>query len=316
MDQLVNQAVLFTKPVHHLGIDLTPEQLDRQLLTFLKDAGFRIISTHEFAGNELAARSIVRNHYLMYSKGSYGDVVPCIKGRERFFSTFGKEWESELAAGRIMGNPQLMKNKGIDERTLFSLWNPRFISSQTHKIDPGLVIGWIDELESYVINGFYPTMEAKFNNPKTKIDYHVVEFDPATVSWGQFRKKLLGATDASKADPDSFRGQLFSQYSVEFPAADNFTHGSAGPLEGLIERINFEPDFEMHTNPVGRHLVERGVTLEQFKIWKNRQPIFTLGNLFDITEEKNITEVFQTLESITWNECKRPRFDPLARISK
>jgi len=302
MDQPVNQAVLFTKPVHHLGFDLTLEKLDRQLQTFLKEAEFRIISTQELAGNELAAREIVKNHYLMYSKGSYGDVRPCIKGKSRFLSTFGKEWEAELAAGRIMGNPQLMSAKGIDEKELFNLWNPRFISGQTHKIDPGLVIGWVDELECYVINGFYPTMEAKFNNPQTHIDYHVVEFDPAQVSWSRFRKQLLGSTDASKADPASFRGQLFSQYPVEFPAADNFVHGTAGPLEGLVERINFEPDFDMHTNPVGHHLAERGITLEQFKAWKNSQPIFSLGNLFDDTEEKNTAEVFKTLEHVNWQE--------------
>ena len=43
-----------------------------------------------------------------------------------------------------------------------------------------------------------------------------------------------------------------------FPCADNFVLGSADLLEGLIERINFEPNFDMRSNP--------GITLEQFKL--------------------------------------------------
>ena len=42
-------------------------------------------------------------------------------------------------------------------------------------------------------------MEYIFYHSDTRIDYHVVEFDPAQVSWEQFRRNMLGETDASKA---------------------------------------------------------------------------------------------------------------------
>ena len=121
---------------------------------------------------------------------------------------------------------------------------------------------------------------------------------PRTVSWAQFRKAILGATDASKAAPDSFRGQLYAAHAVEFPGRDNFVHGSAGPLEGLVERTIHEPDFDMATNPVGRCLLERGVTLEQFKQWKASRSISELGEIFDTTEEKNTAEVLSLLDDI------------------
>ena len=68
-------------------------------------------------------------------------------------------------------------------------------------------------------------------------------------------------------------------------------------LEGLVERSIHETNFEMATNPVGAYLAERGVTLQSFSNWRTSQSLETLGNLFDETEEKNSSEILQTLET-------------------
>ena len=90
---------------------------------------------------------------------------------------------------------------------------------------------------------------------------------------------------------------------VDFPARDNFVHGSAGPVEGLVERAVHEADVVMDGNPIGRYLAERGVTLDRFMDWKSKQSVSVLGKLFDTTEEKNTDEVFQTLEQIRARVC-------------
>lgn len=289
-----NQAVLFTKPVHHLGISLTDEELGRRALEFFSARGFSVVHKRTVFGGELAEREIIRRHYLLYSKASYGSIEISEVGRNAFAEYYGKAWDDEVAAGRIMGNPQLLECNGIDVHQLFSLWN----AAEVKKIETGLLTAWLEPLNCWCINAFYPAMEANFNHPATRMDYYVLEFDPAEVSWQQFRREILGSTHAAKAAPESFRGQLYSEYPVEFPGRDNFVHGSAGPLEGLIERNVHELDFQLADNPVGRWLKERGITLERFCAWKKNCSSTDLGKIFDATEEKDTAAALPLLDAV------------------
>ena len=292
----INQAVIFTKPVHHLDINLSSDQLNHLARDFFEDRQFSIVHTKRVAGAELAEREVIRQHYLMYSNASHGDVGITDVGRVNFAAAFGRDWDAEVAAGRIMGHPELLESKGINTHELYTQWN----GAQVHKIQAGLLMGWLETLDCYCINAFYPAMEANFNDPATRMDYYVVEFDPGQVSWEQFRKEILGVTNAAKAASDSFRGKLYAKYKVEFPGRDNFVHGSAGPLEGFVERSIHEPGFDMNTHPIGRYLADRGITLEQFKVWKTRQSIAELGAIFDTTEEKNTDEIIPVLDAVAW----------------
>ncbi len=304
MSKTINQAVVFTKPVHHLGLPLTPEQLDQQTRTFLTDKGLRIVLNRKLTGTELSERDAIRQHYLMYSKAacidSTSELVLSDEAKARFFASFGKNWDEEADAGKILGFPRISREKGISAQELYLLWNDQISSRKTQKIQDGLLIAYLKALDCYCINAFYPAMEENFYNPKTDITYYVVEFDPDQISWEQFRENILGSTDASKADPQSFRGQLYAiyGYALEYPGRDNFVHGSAGPVEGFVERVIHEPDFDMTTNPVGDYLAEQGMTLDSFKLWKSGQSISQLGDLFDSTEEKNTDEALSLLGNI------------------
>ncbi len=298
----MNQAVIFTKPLHHVGIDLTPEELDELTRRFFESKGFFFVSSRPVTGPELEARQVIRQHYLLYSTAAWADEVRVSdEAKIRFADHFDESWDEELSIGKILPTAELLKRKGIDAHQLFDYWNDIFAAGKTVKLQDGFIMGYIKKLEAYCINGFYPSMEANFYHPDTRMRYYVVEFDPAETSWSAFRKKVLGATNASNARHESFRGQLYSEYPVEFPGRDNFVHGSAGPFEGLVERAIHEPDFDWLTNPVGAWLADRqGLTLETFKAWKAAQSITAIGDLFDETEEKNTEEIFQTLEKIDW----------------
>lgn len=298
----VNQAVIFTKPVHHLKSDLSSSKLDELARAYFEEKGFRVVQSKKVTGTALADREVIKQHYLMYSKASCASSISALnissEGKAKFESAFGRSWDVEVAAEKIGATSTILKSKGIDVHQLFDLWNVQFGERKTAKIQDGLLIAYLEELDCYCMNAFFPAMEANFNDAKTQIDYYVVEFDPAQVSWEQFRKNSLGSTDSSKADPESFRGQLYAEYPVEFPGRDNFVHGSAGPFEGFVERAIHEADFEMSTNPIGHYLEGRGVTLESFAVWKNSQSISALGALFDATEEKNTDDVLPILDGI------------------
>ncbi len=300
MEHKINQAVVFTKPLHHLDLPLTPEELGQQLNVFLIEKGFRIILNRKLIGTELSKHKVLKEHYLIYSKASYGDVVVTAEAKAIFESTFGESWENEVMAGRIMGNPQLLKEKNRSAQELYLFWNKQFSCKKTKKLQEGLIIAWIDQLDCYCINAFYPILEEFFYNPKVNLSYYVVEFDPAQTSWAAFRKKILGSTDASKADPQSFRGKLYKTYgfALEYPGRDNFVHGSAGPIEGFIERTVHEPNFDMSMSPVGKYLQGKGITLAEFKRWKSHQTIVQLGEWFNASARKNTEEILFLLDKI------------------
>jgi len=297
----VNQAVIFTKPVHHLAIELTPEKLDGLARKFFGARGFFFLLSKSVTGPELAARDVIRQHYLMYSEAACADAFEVSDAaKSKFTETFGKTWDDEVAAGRILSPERLLEEKNISVHQLFNRWNNLFAARKTVKLQDGFIMGYMEDLDAYCVNAFYPSMEANFYNEKTEIHYHVVEFDPAQTTWKEFRKKVLGATNASNAVPESFRGQLYSEYPVDFPGRDNFVHGSAGPFEGFVERAIHEEGFDMATNPVGQFLARKGVTLESFAAWKAAQSITAIGDLFDATEEKDTDEVLKILETVDW----------------
>lgn len=295
----VNQAVLFTKPTHHLRVNLSPEEIDRQLRCFFEPKGFQFVASKKVIGADLKAHDVIRQHYLMYSAAACAETV-CVSesAKERFETFFGKTWQDEMDAGRIISMPQLLRRPGVGVQQLFNDWRDLCGGGKTVKLQAGFITGFDEKLGVYVIDAFYPLLESIFYHPETVMHYHVVEFDSEQTSWKAFRHDLLGTTNASTADPKSFRGKLYHDAPVEFPGRDNYVHGSAGPLEGLVERTIHEPGFEMTTNPIGAFLTERGVTLQSFSSWRTSQTLETLGNLFDETEEKNSSEIFQALEVI------------------
>lgn len=302
MQSQINQAVVFTKPIHHLELPLTPEQLASQLKSFLEKKGFTIAQSKIVSGSDLAARDLIKQHYLMYSQAACCRSVEQLnlsdEAKAKFETSFGRSWATE--ADKIFGSPALQVKKGITAHELYLLWNEKFSTRQTQKLQDGIIMAWLPELDCYCINAFYPAMEENFYNPATSMTYSVIEFDPDQVSWSQFRKSILGVTDASKSEAESFRGQLYATYgaTLEFPGRDNFVHGSAGPFEGLIERTIHESGFDMTRNPIGRYLLNQGIDLERLKQWNMNRSVTELGELFDATEERDTAEVLGLLDNV------------------
>jgi hypothetical protein len=295
----VNQAVIFTNPVHHLRAEISPEKLNQRLRCFFEPKGFRFIVSKKVTGADLKKHDVIKQHYLMYSAAACAETLHVTEdAKNRFEDFFGKTWMAELDAGLIVPMPRLLERTDVNVHQLFSYWRALLAAGKTVKLQAGFIMGFVGELGSYAINAFYPSMEAVFYHPDTVLHYHVVEFDSSQTSWQAFRRDLLGKTNARDANPESFRGQLYRDAPSEFPERDNYVHGSAGPLEGFVERTIHEDDFEITTSPVGAFLAARGVTLQSFSRWRTKQSLATLGNLFDETEEKNTDEIFQIMQNV------------------
>lgn len=294
-----NQAVLFTKPLHHLAINLSPLELQQRTIDHFEKAGFSVVFQKQVTGPELARRNAIKEHYRIYSEAACAKSLSVSEAaKQRFEARFRQNWDVETAAGRILPTGELLQSRGIDIHRLFEFWNRESSARATQKIEDGFIMAWIAELDAYCVNAFYPSMEANFYHEETRIGYYVVEFDPRQTSWETFRKKVLGSTNASAADPDSLRGRLYADFPIDYPGRDNFVHGSAGPLEGLIERSIHEKDFQLETNPIGATLAEWRISLPMLNRWRTTLSVSALSGWFDSTEERDTGEVILLLEEM------------------
>lgn len=92
-----------------------------------------------------------------------------------------------------------------------------------------------------VINGFHPAQLAHYTASRSRLV--ALEISWADRSWQSFRTDVVGATRPEQATPHSVRGVLLAQAAElgigEVAVSTNGVHGSAGPVEGMVEIARF-----------------------------------------------------------------------------
>ncbi len=294
----INQAVLFSKPLYHLDISLTYEELNFEIQKFLQDHDIYIRSYKKIDGKNLESRKILNKHYGIYdyasSIDSIKDLIISNKAKTIFENKYKIEWEKAVELKKIDTIKNFKRRFNLSSENIAELWNDKN-NNQVIKIQAGLVISYIHNLDIFLMNGFFPLMIDLFYNQNFIMNYYVIEFDSDKLKWSEFRKNILGITNCSKSSKDSFRGLMYKKYKINDPVTNNFVHGSAGPFEGMIERIIHEENFSFSTNPIGVYLLSRNMTQEQFNKWFQKQSIEKKSFIFDETEEKNSNQIIDFL---------------------
>lgn len=137
------------------------------------------------------------------------------------------------------------------------------------------------------------SMRSKFVAPTASIHTYVVEFNSATLSWADFRAKVLGPTDPTTAPADSIRGKILAEWeslglSAIPDTGDNGVHASASPFEGLAERMNWLR-VSIAADPFGLQLIDRGISEDTIKAWTLDPQVKGRG-VFDSFEDINSDE--------------------------
>jgi hypothetical protein len=140
----------------------------------------------------------------------------------------------------------------------------------------------------YVFNGFFMEMRSKYVNPGTSIHYYLVAFDPAALSWTDFRAKVLGPTDPAAAPEGALRGTIHKDWQALGLAApcnvgDNGLHASASPFEALAERMNWL-GVGAEGDAFGAALLRGGVSAATIAAW-SKDPQVGGKSLFDQLED-------------------------------
>jgi hypothetical protein len=118
-----------------------------------------------------------------------------------------------------------------------------------------------------VINGFHPAQLAHYTTPRSRVV--ALEIHWTDRSWQSFRTDVVGTTRPEQAEPHSVRGVLLARAAElaigEVAVSTNGVHGSAGPVEAMVEIARFL-DVDPAQTVLGAALDDAGVpaaTIEQ-----------------------------------------------------
>ena len=230
---------------------------------------------------------------------------------EKFKGCFGEEWKDVVKEGRAFNALEFKKNFPTfqEEGALDKAWDATNVDAKTRvKLGGGFYCGQIevDGVKNYTFNAFFMTMRGKFTAPGTSIHYFVVEFDPATLPWADFRGKVLGPTDPKDAPEDSLRGIIakdWEKLGLKAPCngGDNAVHASASPFEGLAERSNWLAGA-IADDAFGKVLLEKGIPEATIKAWSNDPQVkYDAATAKDTGKEKG--SIFDALEDMDFQAC-------------
>lgn len=292
----VNSAFVFVKP--HANTEAT-QKLVREKLTA---AGIEILSESDVNGKVIDEKKLIDQHY--YAIASKATILPAEEipvPTEKFETTFGESWEKVLSEKRAVNALKACEEFGCDAAELNDAWQ----KIEAVKFGGGFYCGLVacNGKELYVFNAFFMTMRAKFVGEDNSIHTFEVQWDPAKLSWSDFRNKLLGPTDPADGPEGCIRKTILDTYEeLGLQAApnkgDNGVHASASPFEGLAEKCNWL-GVAVGNDKFGKALLKAGLSEQTIKDW-SVDPRVTLpngekGSVFDALEDMDVKDCLDKL---------------------
>merc|ERR1719188_1643991 len=264
-----NSAFVFIKP--HAVTDavksLVKAGLEAKGLTVRKEGSIK--------GEVIDKKKLIDQHYYaIASKATILKPDQLNVPEDKFKEQFGITWKDALASGKVFNAMDGCKELGIDADAMDKAWAKAKADKKLVKFGGGFYCGLV-EVEGkepvYIFNGFFMAMRSKFTQPGTEIYYYSVEWDPSTLSWADFRGKVLGPTDPAEAPADSLRGQILAKWEElglesKPNVGDNGMHASASPFEGFAERNNWL-NVPIEKDSFGTRMLDAGLSASQIKAW-------------------------------------------------
>lgn len=299
-----NAAFVFVKP--H-AVTPKAEQLVRE---GLEARGCKILSEGNLSSEEIDAKKLIDQHYYaIASKATILKPSELNVPKDKFKAKFGLEWDDALSQGIVFNAMDACKEFGCDATELNAAWSQAKKDDKLAKFGGGFYCGLVSmkEKQLYVFNAFFMNMRAAFTSPGRSIHYYTVEWDPAVMSWEDFRGKLLGPTDPAEAPADSLRGRMLASWEeLGLPGkpntGDNGVHASASPFEGVAERLNWL-GVQCKADSYCKALLDAGVKEETIKSWSVDPQVQIdssgkKGSIFDALEDMDAQACIEKLKAL------------------
>mmetsp|Transcript_6004 Transcript_6004/g.11431 ORF Transcript_6004/g.11431 Transcript_6004/m.11431 type:complete len:383 (+) Transcript_6004:123-1271(+) len=292
-----NQAFVFIKPhaVTDKVKELVKETLEKKEISIKKDGSIE--------ADEIDKRMLIDKHYYAIAmKATLKKPTELPVPKEKFAEFFGIDWEEAVKADRVFNAKDGCEKLEVNAGDMDSLWSAAKKNKKLIKFGGGFYCGELPCGDStiFVFNGFFMSMRDKFVAPGSSIYYYIVEWDSKTLSWEDFRGKVLGPTDPADAPADSCRGAIMAKWKEldlksEPNTGDNGVHASASPFEAFAERANWL-GFRADRDPFGKLLLKAGVSRALIKEWSKDSQV-----TFGVVPIKK--SIFDTLEDTDSDMC-------------
>jgi len=294
--ELLNSAFVFVKP--HANT-VAAQNLVRNKLT---QAGILILSESDVSGETIDEKKLIDQHY--YAIASKATILPAEEipvPAAKFQEAFGESWETVLSEKRACNAMEACAQFGCNAEELDEAWGKATVV----KFGGGFYCGLVskNDKQLYVFNAFFMVMREKFVGKGTSIHCYEVQWSPKSLSWGDFRGKLLGPTDPSDGPEGSIRKSILDSWEdlglTSVPnKGDNGVHASASPFEGLAEKSNWL-GASISEDTFGAALIAAGLSEDTIKEWsvdpRVTQPDGSMGSVFDSLEDMDAAECLKTL---------------------
>lgn len=243
---------------------------------------FKFVNTK----NKKQGQYIDVHYYAIASKATLKKPAELNVPAEKFEAKFSEKWETVLSEGRAYNAKDYAAHRGYTPDELDAENFKMKKAGLIEKFGGGFYCAQFDNagVKEYVFNGFFMAMRNKFTNDAATIHWYSVEFDSATLSWEDFRGKVLGPTDPADGPAGSLRKTLLENWkdlglSAEPNTGDNGVHASASPFEGLAERTNWLK-APIADDSFGAALLEAGLTEAMIKDWSVDPQVLFYSNFY------------------------------------
>jgi hypothetical protein len=299
-----NEFLFFIKP----EITLDDENINfsdivKLVLKKIESFSIKIKNIRIVNAAYLAKHNIIAKHYGVINMLSRNiRAYASEEAKSNFEKIFGISFEDSEVWGSL---EFLEKYPHFTPTGLSFLWQ----NAATEKIAGGTYVQklTLDGQTVFIVNGFHPRQLEHFTAKDRCIVTMTLVGD---ISWKEARNSFVGKTNPGDALPGSIRHELlinkekFGLHSVS--SSWNGVHLSAGPVEGLVELMRYNSDYEhsivqsAQDYTFGLKLAEKLENSKAEKLLKN--PIVQFNNklvsIFDLTEETDSDECLEILKEL------------------
>ncbi len=253
----------------------------------------KINQIHLLSAAYLSKNHIIEEHYKTIHDAAKDPLSSFTsKAKDTFTQVFGMRPEEANVFGAF---EMLKKHPGMDPHQLNDIWQDHAFQ----KLDSGIYCSKIqvDSREIFLVNGFAPKQIVYF----TGDNRFIILFDLSSgMDWRIIRQDFCGPTMPSQAKKGSLRHYLYTNkknYHTEINISKNGVHVSAGPVEGLKEKMHFLQINDPGTIPFGTRLLQHFSRDEVNGIFSN--PLINIDDsvisVFNFTEDLNSDDALELL---------------------
>lgn len=318
-EQPLNTAFLFVKPNANTEetVILIRERILDEINPFDDEDGTAgIIAEYTIEADTIKQDDIIDKQYkglARYAKGIRGvQSAKSMISPTKFEKIFGEEFDKVVEEKRIYNAVEALSACGCTPELLNTLWVEAERFEPLKKVeqfgkDYCCANLLINDKNVYVINGFYLALVEPYVTHGTSIHAFVIQWDASSLTWKDFREKVIGANDPTEAEEGSLRQLIYEKYEelgiTSRPnKTNNAIHASVSPLEALAEQCIWLK-HDIKSIDFGRLLLSRGVPEPVILDWCHDFKVKVPDTDNESDDAFVFKSPFELVEDLDANEC-------------